>query len=177
MDRRYRCRSRRTKWRVSVRCAGTARVDLDPEVGVQPLLEELWSESTHFAFVRHCEARIDDAGAHAPTRSLRRIAAAVHPFRERLEDALWVREWPGTTSWENEVLWVRARAGGTCPFPLEADTLWSGWDEWDDLQLFDRGALKLCVCSHEGFGVAWGPERGRDVGVTPVLRPGLRRQA
>jgi hypothetical protein len=122
------------------------------------LLEKLWRESTHFALVRSGKAIVDEADVLTPTAELRRLMAAVSPVRSELVDAMWVTSWPGTVR-GGANFWLRGRAGGESPFPLDAQRLWRGWGDWEDLQLFNGSALQLFVSSHEGFGVAWAAER------------------
>ena len=85
--------------------------------------------------------------------------------------ALWVSSWPGTTGGSSAALWVRCQTNGGVRLPLNDESVWTGVDGRDDLQLYEGSKLKLFVCSHEGFGAVWGNERFfRDLGVAPTRR-------
>jgi hypothetical protein len=159
-----------TEQRLELQPAGECSLAAERVQDTPALLARLWREATHFALVRDVRSPVDAADLAVPTAELRRLCAAVAPLRHHAEDAWWVSEWPGTES-RGHHLWLRGRTAGAPPFPLDARTLWRGWNSWDDLQLYAGRSLLLSVCSHEGFGEVWGSqELFRELGLEPARR-------
>jgi hypothetical protein len=141
--------------------AGPMKHELTYGHAYAQVLATLWARASHFALVRHGRAAVEGADVLTPTPEYERLKRAIAPLRERITEAKWVKEWPGTVSGESAVLWIKCHTRGAPPFILNEGLLWEGFEPeagWDDFQLFEGEALRLFVCSHEQFGTLWGTE-------------------
>ncbi|MGE6761953.1 hypothetical protein ACQKGO_28330 [Corallococcus interemptor] len=139
--------------------AGTSFVSLERGRELRGVLKEAWRVSTHFAFVRYGRMRVDGADVVVPTPELKRVQHDFQLIKAEALEGRWVKSWPGTVTASNGALWVRFRKENNMGFALDESLLWRGFGGWEDLQLFEKGKLRIFVCSHEGFGKGWGDEK------------------
>lgn len=122
----------------------------------------LWKHSTEFCMVNSHVGAIQTDSAKHKIATICRSFDGYGYLKKSATEAVWVQQWPGTTTMKPDRLLVignTKKAEFASIFPKSTRIFWRGGNEWDDLILMDKAHILFYVCSHEGFGEIFGDER------------------